>query len=1105
MKRHYSKLLLIVLAIVLCFSTVLFAACNDPGDDNNTTTEQTVTTGKMLNEIVSKISSSVNFGESFGADISAAFVIDDKTTANKDVSYKLTAKGNANGKQNAAETDTDFVIEIVKEEGQNTEILLGLAYEAIDDEPFFFVNLLGGGYKKINGYSLAALYKMTQNSATTAADGGFDISTVINALIPILFGESGKVDKNVYTLNFNLAKTVSEIIKQKDLILLALGMSEDDINGLIAEYLGGLSYEQNGETVNVSDLATLEMFFVRGMSFKGQLVFTFDANDKFVNANASFDHKYQGEDQANYTLKVDKVQIGAVQTAVNSFENFALSKDERKSAQAFNLLNFSLNGTAVGYNKGKVAHNYEIEIQSDIDAFQLLNLLDGTDKANILATLKKLGYFHLEINEVFADEEPLNIIALHSKFEEGFAVVNVHAYRAVMYNLGLGGVYDFDALIDVIGMLAGNGETAAEEGGMDIGAIIDMVKNVIGYFTFDDMQNQGVTVALKDLVFMICGMAGIDTSSIVTSLGLTAIVGSETMNIKLETPTFGTCTQVETDTVKCGVRETESLYEVNQEKGYDLTASRNSFIKQIKSLDGFTGKVLQGDNTFAQDIDQYIAFNKALLMTGIDLAGNEIQTSGFIMGAKNFDPNRVGKQNVTLYIAIANDMLDFARAGFAFDDIIPLSGTLKFDTTIEVIAFDKDANVTLTNVKSDEQTVLTGSKAFDVVRIDTDELTEINVGNLGRFIAKETMVKVFDAENGGNDVTASALDSSGNFAQAGEYYVRIVFAGYSANCCKVNVEDAYAVRVDGAAEAESLVIGGTWTFSEYNVYTVDKAGKATKSDQVPTYKIGTTTLTSLSDAFDINGNVYTLKKNIAYAGKNFTISFGNVATASGLTKKIEIVIPIEADCSVNAATNYFGNSLNNGFVITISDKQYNVVYRNSAWVAVAEDGSEKPVELEMTWDKSNNTVEVNANGFIVNYPNENKASYRYTKINYTLTVDGYFYSGSFTAYELYAINKSVKVNGNLNGLITYVDKMAYQDGEGNVATLEFKYGAEGYAIYVKGTDTKVYNVTVTVTSNDEPYTLTDGTFTEVGTYKVAYSMIINGVEQTFFHTVTVKA
>lgn len=143
-----------------------------------------------------------------------------------------------------------------------------------------------------------------------------------------------------------------------------------------------------------------------------------------------------------------------------------------------------------------------------------------------------------------------------------------------------------------------------------------------------------------------------------------------------------------------------------------------------------------------------------------------------------------------------------------------------------------------------------------------------------------------------------------------------------------------------------------------------------------------------------------------------------------------------------------------------------------------------------------------------NYPNENKNGSRNTYIYYTVKFDGYYKSGSFAAYELYATDKTSKysqhdINKTFDGFISNVNKIYYEK-EGQKVELEFKYGKDGYAIYEKGTDNKVYDVTVKVTKDSQEVQLVDGKFAEIGTYKIEYDMTINGVNQKFYHTVTVK-
>lgn len=1102
MKKHF-KLLLVALVVVLCCSTVVLAACNKnkpPKEEPNY--DAKVST--IINQIVEKVGSSLTFGETFSADVDIDFGIDDQLKDENDVTFKINFKGNANGAQNAQEGDTNFVFDFVQVKGEEETSLFSLAYEAINNQPYFFASIGGSDYRKINGYSLTSLLKLAnKDEAAPSADGGSLVDTIVSVAAPILFGENGTIKDNVYTLNFDLGYTVSQIMGMKSVILPAVGLSEEQVNAVIEQYLGFLTYKQGTKTVAVKDLTTLEAFFKRGMSLKGTIAFAFDANNKFNRADIDFDFNYhkdqEDEIKQAYSLNVNKAVIGPRESAIDTFDGFALNADERANAQAINLVNFSLQGTATGYNaSGNVAHRYIIDVQADINPLALLDLINGTDKANVVATLKKLGYFHLSIDEVNEEGNiTSNIITLHSKFEEGFAVAQVNAYKAVLYNVGLGGVYDFDTLVDVIGKIAGGEGAAAAD--FDINAIVDTVKSVVNtvktyldtYFTIDDIANNGVTVELHDLVFDLLDQLGIDSSDSMTALGINAILGNETMNVKLQTPTYGTCQEVATDTLKAEIRATSSL-----------SAGKNDFIKEIVSLNGFDGKVLQYDATFAKYAEN-VVLGKAFAMTGINLKGETVATSGLIVACDGLDVTKPGSQEVTLYIGIANDMLDFARAGFSFPDIYPLYGTLKFKTTIEVVAYDENAEVTVSNFKTaDQNTTVNNGEAFKLVASTSSVMS---IGTLANIAVDSSMLHVYDAVTGGNDVTATALNDSGKFAQVGTYYVAIEFAHYTSSRTKIVVTDAYAKRVDGQAEQESITLGGTWNFGEYEVYAVKADGTEEKQNIAVQYRIGYTTYT-LDQIFDIDNDVYTLKKNLNWVGENFTIRFANVNLENGQRKTVDVNIPIVADYAVTDkfSTTYFGQTCNGEMQLTVNDVVYSVVLKNGAWVAVAEDGTEQAIELSFTWRTRKIAVVFDENGFITNFANQNKAGSRSEYIDYVLTVDGHTYTGNFTAYELYASNwTSAKVGNTLDGRLgasSYLTSVV----EGEVKALEFKYGTEGYGFYVKGTDTKVVDVNVTVEKGGEAYTLTDGAFTETGSYTVHYSLTFNGVEQTFFHTVTVK-
>ena len=1105
-KKHSFKLTLLVLVLVLCFSTVVLAACNkgDDKDGNNNNKAVEMETSAMLSQIVEKIGNSMSFGESFVTDISAAAIIDDKTTANKDVIYRLTAKGNINGKKDAKETDTDFLIELVEEKGESKKTILGLGYEFIETEPFFFVSIAGSKYNKINGYSLASLYALTQKDTATVAAGNGIVDMVIGMLIPVLVGQTGTLENNVYIFDFNLADTVNSLLSGEigTLLLPILEGMGIDLNTIIASL--NISFKDaDGQTVVVEDTATLVRFFNEAMHITGKFTVRFDNNDKFDGANFNFDYKYENAD-TNFQLDIEKVRFGAAEP-IATFDGFALTAEQRKTAQAFNALNFSLKGSAVGTSaSGSVDHRYTIEIQSDVDAFELFNLLvNGTSKENILATLEKLGYFHLEINEVDKNDTNVvvqNMITLHSKFDEGFAVLNFHGYKMGMLGMGaevgIGGVYDFDALIDVIGMMGENNDSS-DSGNTNIldtiTNVIDIVKDMIGYFTFDNIAENGVTVAIKDLVFAIAEMAGLDTSDSMTSIGIGALIGTTFMNIKLETPTFGTCTTVDTDTIGGNIRNAKAY-----------TNGKKDLIKEIVSLDGSNLKFLQNDAYLNSAKDKAsILFGKAFPITGKNLKGETVTTDGFIMGAKGLNLNTVGQQKVTLYVAVANDMLDLLTlVGMSLDNLIPLSGVLKFETTVEVVAYDNQA-ITADNLKASDSinSVLLDSKdnvVLDIIRTNVKNPAYLTVDGIGTRTIDASMIKLFD--KAGNDVTKKAYDGK-KVTAVGEYTVKIVQNKVVAECGTIKAETIRIERADKAKELESIALGGTWTLSDYVVTMVDSDGKETTRTLSPvSYKMGSTTITTkLADYFDIDGNKYTLKKNLSYGGQSFKVNYGKVTTASGLSQTIEIDIPVEADYSIKKAIGltYFMQPIS--AQIVYDGVEYTLVYKSGKWVGVADGKADLAIDFSMTWQSGKTPIEFNADGSIKNYINEYKTGSRQNKADCAITIGEYTYSGTITVYEIYTSDKSMD-KGALDVTINSLSGIPYS-GEGK---LVFKYGAQGFGLYDDKTNVKVYDVKVTATKDGKPYTIVNGEINELGVYKIEYDITIDGCNQKFFHTVTVK-
>ena len=230
-----------------------------------------------------------------------------------------------------------------------------------------------------------------------------------------------------------------------------------------------------------------------------------------------------------------------------------------------------------------------------------------------------------------------------------------------------------------------------------------------------------------------------------------------------------------------------------------------------------------------------------------------------------------------------------------------------------------------------------------------------------------------------------------------------------------------------------------------------------------------------------------------------TVSFGTLAA------------PADTAVLNNVSyTYYYGESLS-AITVVCNGITYNLAYdvENAKWIARADDGTElEGLEIVLEWKSrgSGQYVTANADALINNYINEYKSGSRSTKVYITLTMNGYTYTDDFTAYELYASDKTssysaLEIGEKLDGMISNANRI----GSG----YEFTYGAEGYGIY-DSEGTLICAVTVKVfDAEGADVTSTalgaDGAFAAAGTYKVEYELTYKGLNQKFFHNVLVNA
>lgn len=382
----------------------------------------------------------------------------DRKTSDLDEDYVLRGKASIDlTAANAADKDSALWIELVKKVDGGEETIFGVAMEMTDGEPYMYANIMGEDYVKINAvsiYDLAALAGKTEPLASSlaTADGGLDMGEIIeSAIYSIIF--DGVVEHNVventYALEVNVGNTVYQLANLLQIFDLGslIGISDADIVAVINEIFGQLSYTEDETTVNVEDLSDLLMWVnSKYGNYGGSALVTFDKDNKLVDVTASFN---DGESDS-IALDLGTLEIGVSEVAV--MDNFPMSEAQRSAAEAINLLNFQINGTSVFTDdSGAEKAYFKIAINMDLDPFAFLKLLGGTSQENIMDAIKGLGYLDIDIDKTdssFAVKE-VDTIDIHADFATGQVIAQLSGGKVILWSVGLGGVYDLDALVDI--------------------------------------------------------------------------------------------------------------------------------------------------------------------------------------------------------------------------------------------------------------------------------------------------------------------------------------------------------------------------------------------------------------------------------------------------------------------------------------------------------------------------------------------------------------------------------------------------------------------------------------------------------------------------------
>lgn len=699
----------------------------------------------------------------------------------------------------ANNAEYSLAIEIRNNEEEVAPIF-GLAIEYLDGEYVLYGAVNSNVYMKFNGFDLTSL--LNQIGALVGMN---DLVNLLQGLVANMVFANTTVDVyggNVYDLT--VTQNTGAIISELSSMIEGIIPSEEiknTINSVINTLSGFLGFELADGTA-VTDLTTL-------LRYVGELIATHDISIVIGTGDA--------------VTNDENDPFGGVISGITP----AIRNGEAK-----NLLKFSVDGTVTGYkNQAEGApvanHTYTIDVDVDINPFELLAILDAVEKNEdgsmavdmskdeIIALIKSVGYIGVQVNEVGADNAVIkNILTLY--YDSGdYAVAALQSHPVMgQASLGLGGVYNIDALIDVIGMLTAPAGGASEpqqgsDSGFDFDKIIGIVETVMGYIDLDNIAADGVTIDFAGLVPEIVKLIMPEGNATVEG-AVMDVLGSDSLNIKFGAFNFGKSEKTEAKDLIANLRLGSNEY-----TNSSLTENHGNYIVDITGAPGLSDgdKIGLGSDITSGMTLSNVGYEGIYLFNGTDIDGNAAVTSGIIMDVIGFDPNTLGEQTVTVYVGVVTDFyfaietingLGVLENPIVLDPMWPLFGVLRYDVTIEVV--DPMANY--------EQAMGIG---YDLYGTYTGDITSINI-NVGQawtagsaegtwglpldgimicialrtgddtttdkilFTAEDMtnprMIRITDSA--GNDITDKVIAANGVINDAGTYTLLLCKGGYGA-------------------------------------------------------------------------------------------------------------------------------------------------------------------------------------------------------------------------------------------------------------------------------------------------------------------------------------
>ena len=1016
---------------------------------------------------------------------------DDELTKS-DVFIDLVNDFDAVEQDTTGEKEFTFGLQI-KDRADQTSVF-GIALENVGGKDYLYGAVGTTVFTKFNGFDLGETFMTILNwlgpidlSEVFGIQAGLDVRSLTNPLVAgiasdMLIGDFAVSESgDAYMVEFNIAKLVSSLATVTTVVNALAGVIGIELAEGSATVTGLLNAIANAYQVN---------FF-----------FGFDT---------------------------------ATADDADPFDGLLPGVQAARDTQAKNLLNFTLDGTAEFKDEeGTVTNRYDIDVDIDLDIFPLLGLLDYVsttggvmtgdlqfafnvdDPAENVAMVEQMGYINVTVDEVNLEDGSFvkNILTIHSNFAEGNAIVQLNGASILIVDVGLGGVYDFDALAGYIADMIGGALSQADEGGEPApekpsltDTILTVVKKLLvvpegsigddlGSIDFEailaDISANGLTVKMSNIKSVLTDDLGLDLGLAGSFIG-NVWENADTMNIKVESTSFG----------KAVRKETPSITAIN-------SSSSSALVSEITSVEGLPTKVIDASGIVC-GLDQMYAMKGKSIATG-----EEVEFDGYVIGYSGLDLSVSGVQNVTFYVAASNigSGLVGMLAGTIDLSAYPVFGIYEYTAPVEVVQVGEDSEITAEGIVggtyipvAKNSTIWSNIAITDpaYLVIDGEVKTAITSDSVQVYTEDGTLIPTTDT---------TVFDANGNIIKEGRYEVRLVKGelSYSFDIQVIEItsstkaEFVPAEGTDASILTDGIVLGQTYTWNGINIkigdYVFDMEANYTSSLAFD--------IEAISD--NIDGNSYTIAKNLNNRG-NKTYGWKLKRSDSTVTKSFTTSIKVNApeDIAVKKSSYYFGMDISSEsvFAFTYKDVVYTLAYENNAWkLKDAEGNALTGATVALEWDKagSGNVVTANADG-LINTKNEYKSGSRSATAYVSVSVDGWSYSNPILIYELSASDKTssysaLEIGENLDGMISNVNRI----GSG----YEFTYGAEGYGIY-DSEGTLICAVTVKVfDAEGADVTSTalgaDGAFAAAGTYKVEYELTYKGLNQKFFHNVLVNA